>query len=225
MESSTNIYLFVIWHRGMSEAEKIIGEIRARFTVLRQFDVTWRPRDYIRNFAAFYGWKSYSMWFGKRNRAGIGPFRAVFVRDDSPVFRDVENLGVPEMLRNENVYALKMHCRKLTRHSNVVHASVNEAETRQNLNALLGETLETFLSRHDLDGALSKLDICEPMPYVPFPYAGEDKGPKFFRSKFKLNRVELFLLPNCGFPTIFSFSFRLGGLFSFAFCIGKIKLG
>ena len=225
MASPSNVYLFVIWHRGMDEAEKILGEIRAHFTVLKQFDVTWRPKDYLRNFAAFYGWKGYSMWFGKRNRAGIGPFRAVFVRDENPVFRDVENLGVPEMLRDENIYALKMACRKLTRHSNVVHASVNEAETRQNLNALLGETLEDFLSRADLDGSVSKLDIRQPMPFVPFPYAGEDKGLRFFRGKFKMNRVEVFLLPNCGLPTIFSFSVRLGGLFSVAFCIGKVKVG
>lgn len=35
----------------------------------------------------------------------------------------------------------------MTTHSNVVHASVNEAETRHNLKALTGETLEQFLAR------------------------------------------------------------------------------
>ena len=41
---------------------------------------------------------------------------------------------------------------------------------------------------------------------------------------FRLNRVDLFFLPRCGLPTVFSFSFRLGGLFGFAFCIGAIKI-
>ena len=50
------------------------------------------------------------------------------------------------------------------------------------------------------------------------------KGPRFFQGMFRLNRVDLFFLPRCGLPTVFSFSFRLGGLFGFAFCIGAIKI-
>ena len=219
------VYLFVIWHRGMPEVEKILGEIRGRFTVLKQFDVTWRARDYVHNFASFYGWKSFSMWVGKVNRSGIGPFRVVLVRDERPVLSDFEKRGIPEMLLNENVFELKRVCRGMTKHSNVIHASVNEAETRHNLKALTGGTLEEFLDRTDLDGSVSELKILHPIPYVPFAYDLPDKGPRFFRGKFKLNRIELFLLPNCGLPTIFSFSFRFGGLFSMAFCLGAVKVG
>ena len=226
MASPSNVYLFVIWHRGMNEAERILGEIRARFTVLKQFDVTWRPRDYLRNFAAFYGWKSYGMWVGKKHRSGTGPFRVVVVRDEHPVFSDPEKRGIPETLQDDNVYGLKVACRGMTRHSNVVHASVNEAETRHNLRALTGETLEQFLKRTDLDGSVGSLKFDAPIPYAPYPHAEENgKGPRFFQGKFKLNRVEIFLLPRCGVSTVFSFSVRLGGLFSAAFCIGKVKVG
>ena len=226
MASPSNVYLFVIWHRGMDEAEKLLGEIRSRFTVLKQFDVVWRPKDYVKNFAAFYGWKSYGMWVGKKRRSGTGPFRAVVVRDENPVFSDPEKRGIPETLQDDNVYGLKVACRGMTRHSNVVHASVNEAETRHNLRALTGETLEEFLTRADLDGSLSELKFDEPLPYVEYPYAEENgKGPRFFAGKLKLNRVEIYLLPRCGVSTVFSFSFRIFGLFSFVFCIGKVKVG
>lgn len=226
MASPSNVYLFVIWHRGMDEAEKMLGEIRARFAVLRQFDVTWRPKDYVKNFAAFYGWKSYGMWVGKRRRSGTGPFRAVVVRDEHPVYSDPDKRGIPETLQNDNVYGLKVACRGMTRHSNVVHASVNEAETRHNLLALTGETLEQFLSRTDLDGSVSSLAFDAPIPYVEYPYAEENgKGPRFFAGKFRLNRIEIYLLPRCGVSTVFSFSFRIFGLFSFVFCIGKVKVG
>ena len=219
------VYLFVIWHRGMPEAERILGEIRNRFKVLKQFDVTWPARDYVRNFAAFYGWKSYGMWVGKKHRSGTGVFRAVVVRDDRPAFSDPEKRGLPELLQDDNVYSLKVACRGMTAHSNVVHASVNEAETRHNLKALTGESLERFLARPDLDGSISELKFTEPMPYVPYPHAEENgKGPRFFQGTFRLNRVDLFLLPRCGIPTVVSFSFRLGGLFGFAFCIGAIKI-
>ena len=221
-----SVYLFVIWHRGMDEVEKILGEIRARFTVLKQFNVVWRPKDYVKNFAAFYGWKSYGMWVGKKRRSGTGPFRVILVRDDNPVFSDPENRGIPETLQDDNIYALKVACRGMTRHSNVVHASVNEAETRHNLRALTGETLEEFLTRDDLDGSVSELKFDAPIPYAEYPYAEENgKGPRFFAGKFKLNRVEIYLLPRCGVSTVFSFSFRIFGLFSFVFCIGKVKVG
>ena len=220
------VYLFVIWHRGMAEAEKILGEIRARFTVLKQFDVTWRPRDYVKNFAAFYGWRSYGMWVGKKRRSGTGPFRVVLVRDENPVFSDPEKRGIPETLQDDNVYGLMVACRGMTKHSNVVHASVNEAETRHNLKALTGETLEQFLARDDLDGSVSELKFDAPIPFVEYPYAEENgKGPRFFAGKLKLNRIEIFLLPRCGVSTVFSFSFRIFGLFSFVFCIGKVKVG
>ena len=226
MSKPLPIYLFVIWHRGMQEREKILAEIRTRFTVLRQFDVCWRSKDYVRNFAAFYGWKSYGMWVGKKRRSGTGPFRVVLVRDDNPVFSDPERRGIPETLQNDNVYDLKIACRGMTRHSNVVHASVNEAETRHNLRALTGETLEQFLARSDIDGSISPLKFDAPISYVEYPYAEENgKGPRFFAGKFKLNRVEIYLLPRCGVSTIFSFSLRIFGLFSFVFCIGKVKVG
>ena len=220
------VYMFVIWHRGMDEAETITRGIRARFTVLKQFDVTWRPKDYTKNFAAFYGWKSWGMWFGTKRRSGTGVFRAIMVRDESPVFEDKENRGRADTLEDSNVYSFKVECRGMTRHSNVVHASVNEAETRHNLKALTGETLEEFLARSDLDGSIAELDVAKPIPYVAYPYAEENgKGPRFFACKFRLNRVEIYLLPRCGVSTVFSFSFRIFGLFSFAFCIGKVKLG
>ena len=222
------VYVFVIWHRGMAEAERILAAIRGRFTVLKQFDVRWRPRDYVRNLAAFYGWKCYGMWLGKKHRSGTGVFRAVVVRDGQPVFSDADGLGLPETLRNDNVYGLKVECRGMTAHSNVVHSSVNEAETRHNLRALSGETLEEFLARVGgaTEGPVEELSFAGPIPYVAYPYAEENgKGPRYFAGRFRLNRVEVFLLPRCGLPTLFSFTVRFGGLFSFAFCIGKVKLG
>ena len=74
-----------------------------------------------------------------------------------------------------------------------------EAETRHNLKALTGDSLETFLSRSDLDGSITSLKFDAPLPYVEYPYAEENgKGPRFF---------------------------HIFGLFSFVFCIGKVKVG
>ena len=222
------VYLFVVWNRGLPELDAVLKAIRARFTILRQFDVKWRPRDFVKNFAAFYGWKAFAQWVGKKHRSGSGPFRVIVVRDEHPTFQP-EKKPVPTELRfNEKLYAFKIHLRQTMKHSNVVHASDNEAETRHNLMALTGETLEEFLARKDLgaEGPIKTIAFDKPMPYVAYPYAeAAGKGPRYADLEFKLYRVAIFLLPRCGVPTIFSFSFRIFGLFSFAFCIGKIKMG
>ena len=223
------VYLFVVWNRGLPEQDAVLGAIRAHFTILRQFDVKWRPCDYVKNFAAFYGWKAFSMWWGKKNRSGTGPFRVIVVRDEKPAFRAERKPVPPELLVNENVYGVKVDLRGVMSHTNVVHASVNEAETRHNLKALTGETLEEFLARKDLgdkDGPFETITFEKPMPYVAYRYAeAAGKGSRYADLEFRFNRVAIFLLPRCGVPTIFSFSFRLFGIFSFAFCIGKIKMG
>lgn len=224
-KSPIPVYVCVIWNRGLPEQDKVMAAIEGRFRILKQFDVTWPRSHYIKNFAAFYGWKGYSMWFGKRNRSGTGTFRLMIIQDDHPDFQDVEKRGIPEMLRDENVYSTKIELRRTMKRSNAVHASVNEAETRHNIRALFGVELEEFLARPDLDGSVEPLVFTKPLEYRPFPYADDRvKGPRFFEGVFKPNRVDIFLLPRCGVPTIFSCSFRLFGVFGFAFCLGAIKI-
>lgn len=138
-----------------------------------------------------------------------GVFRVIMVRDDHPVFAaPARGKDIPELRENTNVLEIKLACRNTGRYSNIIHVAVNEAETRHNLRALTGETPEEFVDRKDLDGSVSALNFDSPLTYAPYPHAEENgKGPRFFQGKFKSNRVELFLLPRCGVPTIFSFSF------------------
>ena len=39
---SKSIFLFVVWSKGMDEVEMLTSRIAERFTILKQFDVTWR---------------------------------------------------------------------------------------------------------------------------------------------------------------------------------------
>ena len=234
---ASDIYLFVVWNRGLGELDKVLGALKDGFTVLKMFEVTWRPKDFIKNFSAFYGWKAWSMWWGKKRRAGTGSFRVIMVRDLSPKFgamsdeakaraREQKGEVEAEVAENVNVYGLKARLRELMSHSNVVHASVNEAETRHNLMAITGESLEAFAARTDLDGGVEEIQVERPLEFRPYKYLeSRGKGPQYFECVFKFNRVNLFLLPRCGVPTIFSCSFRLLSLFNFAFCLGTIKMG
>ena len=229
------IFLFVVWNRGLPELEVVRAAIREKFTILKEFEVTWRPKDYTKNFAAFYGWKAWSMWLGKKRRSGTGPFRVIMVRDENPKFGGLSDEAKarvkrggepPELAENENAYAFKMSLRDRMAHSNVIHSAVNEAEVRHNLKAITGETLEEFAARKDLDGSVEYFAFDHPLEYHPYKYLeSRGKGPQYCEVELKFNRFNLFLLPRCGVPTIFSCSFRILSLFSFAFCIGNIKMG
>ena len=221
------VYMIVVWSRGMGEIDKVYAALEGRFRILHEFDVRWRARDFVKNFAAFYGWKGWTMWVGKKRRAGTGPFRVMIVEDERPVFRVEKKPVRAELMFNENIYGVKVDLRGVMKHTNVVHASVNEAETRHNLKALTGETLEEFLAREGLgEGEVEEICFERPMPYVEYEYADEvGKGPRFIDGEVHLNRVAIFLLPRCGVPTIFSCSFRILSLFSFAFCLGTVKMG
>ena len=229
-----DIFLFVVWNKGLPELDLVRAAIGERFTILKEFEVAWRPQDYIRNFAAFYGWKAWSMWLGKKRRSGTGPFRVIVVRDDHPKFGAISDSCrarvrrgevEPDLMENENIYEVKLGLRRTMRHSNTVHASINAAETRQNVKALFGMTPEDLLARSSAV-EVERFDVPEPLKYVPYKYAEEvGKGPQYCEFALKLNRFNLFLLPRCGVPTIFSMSFRLLSLFNFAFCLGNIKMG
>ena len=230
-----DIFLFVVWNKGLPELDVVRAAISEKFTILKEYEVLWRPQDYIKNFAAFYGWKAWSMWWGKKRRSGTGPFRLIVVRDEHPKFGGLSDEAKarvkrggepPELSENENIYAFKMHLREVMAHSNVIHSAVNEAEVRHNLMAITGETLERFAARKDLVGSVERITSDRPLEYRPYKYLeSRGKGPQYCEFELKFNRFNLFLLPRCGVPTIFSCSFRILSLFSFAFCIGNIKMG
>ena len=131
-----NVFVFVIWSAARSFEPQIMSELEKRFKVLRAFDVTWSKRFFVRNLAAFYGWKSWHIWWNKARKCGTGPFRVIVVEDPSPVWKWDIDLSGHEMFVNENVLQLKRSFRALTGHSNVIHSSVTVDETTHQLAAL-----------------------------------------------------------------------------------------
>lgn len=129
-------FLFVIWSAARAWEPQITDAIEKRFKVVRAFDVAWPKRFFVRNLAAFYGWKSWHIWRNKARKCGTGPFRVIVVEDPAPVWTRERDTFGHEMTVDANVYQLKKSFRTLTGRSNIVHSSVTTAETAHQLAAL-----------------------------------------------------------------------------------------
>ena len=148
-----------------SEA-KVLEDMRTRFRVLKEFDIGWPNAHWERSLACFYG-KVDSIWEIKRNRNGAGAFRVVVVEDPSPKWMTGEDmLGRADRI-NANLVDYKRFYRKHFAVKHSLHSATSLAETRRNFYMLFGQTLEEFLSRGDLDGAVESLN-----PPVPPPLNG-----------------------------------------------------
>ena len=224
MTEPRHIYLFVVWSTGAELRDRIESEIARDFKILKRFDVVWPPRNFINNFAAFYGWKGPFIWWKKKRRSGTGPFRMIVVEDTAPEFDPKYLHEEPKYWMNLRMLAAKSRFRKMSKLTNIAHSAVNEDETRHNLRAITGETLEEFLSRDDLDGSVEKIEQTEKLPFRPSVRL------QFRNRKVRLidylhdgYRWDLYLLPECGVSTVFSFRFRIFGILSVGFCLGKVK--
>ena len=135
-ESRDSKFLFVIWSAAREWLPQIEESVGKTFKVLRSFDVVWPQRYFVKNLAAFYGWKSWHVWRNKARKCGTGPFRVVVVEDPAPVWKLERDTFGHVMEVDENVYRLKRSFRELTGRSNVVHSSVTVEETAHQLAAL-----------------------------------------------------------------------------------------
>ena len=219
-----HIYLFVVWSTGLDVRDRIEAEIEEHFKVLKRFDVTWPAKNFINNFAAFYGWKGRLIWWKKKKRSGTGPFRMIVVEDPAPEFDPKQAGDEQKYLVNLRMLAAKSRFRKMSSLTNIAHSAINEDETRHNLFAITGQTLEEFLVRGDLDGSIERIEQKEKLPFrKSVRLQDRDRKVKFFGFFRDKSRFDFHLLPECGVPTIFSFRIRISGLISAGFCLGKVK--
>lgn len=139
------VFIFVLWEAARSNEVEIIDDIRSHFRILKQFEMIWPPETWTTHLEAFYAHKN-SIWPQKARRNGTGNFRVVVVEDPNPEFEIRKNLrGISEMV-DINIHNAKARYRKLLKGKDIIHSSVNLAETRQNLAILLGTSLEQFLA-------------------------------------------------------------------------------
>lgn len=144
-----DIQTFIIWKNARCFEEEILEKIKARFKILKEYEITWTPELFGENLSAFYGDNFVYNMFQRKTR-GEGSFVLVIVEDKNPNYiSTTANRG--EVLVNEKAFNLKQEVRKLTKTFSF-HSSNDMPESRHDIALLLGKNLNDFLNTAELDG-------------------------------------------------------------------------
>ncbi len=163
-----NIFIFVLWANARAKETEIIGEIANRFRILGSCEVVWPRDEWIERLKDFYGFGSSFMWWNKCRKCGRGPFKVVVVEDAAPAWFEGVDSRKRKMPMDDNIYSLKKHLREMSGHSNIVHASMANIETEEEIRSLFGVDTETFVASLG-SGTIGSRMHCNPETRDPKP--------------------------------------------------------
>jgi len=133
---SSPLFLFIIWSKARKFEDEIRADLARHFKIVHECEITWPRWDFTRRLWDFYGFGTRFMWWNKGRKCGRGPFKVIVVEDENAVWSHQRDTRGQDLQVDENVYREKKELRRLTRHSNIIHASVTPEETRSQLEAL-----------------------------------------------------------------------------------------
>lgn len=150
-----DIQTFIIWKNSRNIEDLILKKIKEKFSILKEFEITWAPELFGENLSAFYGDNFIYNMFQRKTR-GEGSFVFVIVEDLNPIY-ETRMTGRGEVYLNIHSFELKQNIRQHTG-SFAFHSSNNTKEARHDIALLLGKNMEDFLSTTLLDGKREMLN-------------------------------------------------------------------
>ena len=134
------VHLFILWEKARSHEKEILEDIKANFSVLRIYEVTWSNSKFPENLSRFYG-TSLPPNSRKEQHCGTGPFLAVVVEDVSPLY-EVRTTTKGDQRVNTKLFESKALHREWTGGGHRVHGSNSVVEADHNLTMLFGKNAE-----------------------------------------------------------------------------------
>lgn len=148
------LHLFIIWQNGRYSQERILEDIRQRFSIYRIFDIQWSHEIVSNNFTRFYG-THLPKGCDKEKECGDGRFLLIVFYDNNPRYEYRPTSRGREIV-NVNTFDSKQLYRSWAGGGSQVHGTNNTFETNQNLTMLLGCNVDDFCKRYE-----ASEDICE----------------------------------------------------------------
>jgi hypothetical protein len=137
MIPTSEIHLFLIWKKGLPQANMILDEIKQDFTVLDVQDIVWERRRIVQNLCRFYT-NSKLIIFWKYLRCGGAPVRMILVKDKAPTYMDRQtNAGIEKV--NIHMFDSKKKYRKLMKNGHLIHGTNTTFEFMFNYMMLTGK--------------------------------------------------------------------------------------
>lgn len=86
--NKTEQHLFVLWEKAREKGQEILKEIKAQFTVLKEYEIEWSKDRFLDNLSSFYG-HDHTGIIEVEYQRGNGKFLVVLVEDNDPLQKNV----------------------------------------------------------------------------------------------------------------------------------------
>lgn len=134
--------LFILWEKARYQQEKILADMRERFSIVKQYEITWTPELVSSNYTRFYG-ENLPDHSEKEQECGTGAFLLVIVRDEFPHYEyRVTSHGIEWI--NTKMFDAKQLYREWTNGGHKIHCSNTVEEFNHDITLLLGINAEDF---------------------------------------------------------------------------------
>ena len=143
------LHLFIIWENARYKQEEIIKDIKAKFQIIKIYEIEWNKENFSKNLSRFYG-ANLPKGCGKEEHCGNGKFLLIIVKDTNPKYEERMTSKGPKIL-NINMFDKKEQYRELTGGGHRVHATNNEIETNHDLTLLLGKNIKDYLKENNTE--------------------------------------------------------------------------
>ena len=74
------LHLFIIWENARYKQEEIIKDIKAKFQIIKIYEIEWNKENFSKNLSRFYG-ANLPKGCGKEEHCGNGKFLLIIVKD------------------------------------------------------------------------------------------------------------------------------------------------
>jgi hypothetical protein len=163
-------HVFLLWHNGLSFAEKLLEKIQRNLLITHAGYLQWTPERFRQNLVRFYGPEA-SLVDQKAAAVGTGPFLAILVKDKNPVYALRQTTDGPRHV-NTNIFDIKSEFRSLLPNKWLLHSSVTAEEGIKDCVLLYGQApralkLEDFnvgtlqTNHRDLPGSEGFADLAD----------------------------------------------------------------
>ena len=161
--NKTEQHLFVLWEKAREKEQEILKEIKAQFTVLKEYEIEWNKDRFLDNLSSFYGHDHTGIIEIEYER-GNGKFLVVLVEDNDPLQKNVHTTK-GEVSVNQKMYNLKQEIRnEFFEGKYLIHCTNTIEETRHDICLLLGKSLADLLKTETLDG--QRVSISQNLPAI-----------------------------------------------------------
>lgn len=152
------VHIFIIWEKSRKQKNELFKKIEEKFEIRDVYDVTWQPKNFVKNLKKFYG-ITLPDPLRKINQIGTGSFLVIIVVDKNPK-HGIRRTSLGKQLVNTNIYDSKRKFRKLLGGGFPIHGSIHEKESNHDLTLLLRKNLEQITKeiKSSWDGEIKKIN-------------------------------------------------------------------